>query len=175
MMVVRGGLGVVVGECLVACCLAFGLAEVVGKSFVVSCSRIFFLPMCDDAEESCLRKQAELVEEGLRNSLVVEEGGRTDFGRLVAFALALGGDERAGLGEGSCEVVRIVGEGGAGVADGDADELDASPIFAEGCEKGEVLVGMLFVFLIATEVPAEADLEEEEGAIFPVERAKVRG
>ncbi len=72
----------------------------------------------------------------------------------MAFALALGGDGWADLGEGSCEVVRSVDEGGAGVADGDADELDASPIFAEDCEEGEVLVGLLFVFLIAPEVPA---------------------
>ena len=117
--------------------------------------------MCDDAEKSCLGKQAELVEEGLRNSLVAEEGGRACVGRLVAFALALGSDGGADLGEGICEVVRSVDEGSAGVADGDADELDASPIFAKGCEKGEVLVGLLVVFLMASEIPAKADLEEE--------------
>ena len=117
--------------------------------------------MCDDAEESCLREQAELVKEGLSNSFVVKEGGRADFGRLVAFAFALGGDRGADLGEGICEVVRSVDEGSAGVADGDANELNASPIFAEGCEEGEVFVGLPFVFLMAAEVPAEADLEEE--------------
>ncbi len=105
----------------------------------VPCGFLFpylFLPVCDDTEKSCLGKQAKLVEEGLRNSLVMEEGGRADFGRLVAFALALGGDGGADFGEGSYDVVRRVGEGGAGVADGDDDELDASPLFAEGCEEG---------------------------------------
>ena len=62
----------------------------------------------------------------------MEEGGRACVWRLVSFALALGGDGGADLGEGGCEVVCSVGEGGAGVADGDADELDASPVFAEG-------------------------------------------
>ncbi len=129
--------------------------------------------MCDDADQSCLSKQAELVEEGLRDSFVVEKGGRADFGRLVAFAFALGGDRRANLGEGICEVVCSVDEGSAGVADGDADEFHASPVFAEGCEEGEVFVGLLVVFLMAAEVPAEADLKEEKAAVFPVERVEV--
>ena len=38
------------------------------------------------------------------------------------------------LGEGGCEVVHGVDEGGAGMADGDAYELDSSPIFSEGGE-----------------------------------------
>ena len=79
----------------------------------------------------------------------------------------------ADFGEGGREVVRGVDEGSAGVADGDADELHASPVFAEGCEEGEVFVGLLVVFLMAAEVPAEADLEEEKAAIFPVERVEV--
>jgi hypothetical protein len=120
-----------------------------------------------------LRKQAELVEEGLRNYLVVEEGGRANFGRLVVFAL--GGDGGADLGEDSCEVVRSVDEGGAGVADGDANELAASLLFAEGCEEREILVGLLIVFLVAAKVPAKADLEEEEGAVFLVERVELGG
>ena len=77
-------------------------------------------------------ERAELVEEGLRNSFVVEEGGRARVGRIVSFAFALGGDGGADFGEGGCEVVRGVDEGGACVADGDADELDASSIFSEG-------------------------------------------
>ncbi len=120
-------------------------------------------------------KKAELVEDGLRNSLVVEEGGRACVGRLVAVALALGGDRGANLGEGGCEVVRCVDKGGAGVTDGDANELDASPVFAKGCEKGEILVGLLVVFLMATEVPTEADFEKEEGAVFLVKVLEVRG
>ena len=76
-------------------------------------------------------ERAELVEEGLRNLFVVGEGGRARVGRLVTFAFALGGDGGADFGEGGCEVVRGVDEGGACVADGDADELDASLIFSE--------------------------------------------
>ena len=79
-------------------------------------------------------ERAELVEEGLRNPFVVEEGGRACVGRLVPFVFALGGDGGADFGEGGCEVVRGVDEGGACVADGDANELDASPIFSEGGE-----------------------------------------
>ncbi len=75
---------------------------------------------------------AELVEKGLRNFLVVEEGGRARVGRLVPFVFAMGDDGEADFGEGGCEVVRGVDEGGACVADGDADELGASPIFSEG-------------------------------------------
>ena len=77
-------------------------------------------------------ERAELVEEGLRNPFIVEEGGRARVGRLVSFAFALGGDGGADFGEGGCEVDRSVGERCACVADGDANELDASPIFSEG-------------------------------------------
>ncbi len=78
-------------------------------------------------------ERAEFVEEGLRNPFVVEEGGRARIGRLVlSFAFALGGDGGADFGKGGCEVVRNVDEGGACVADGDDDELDASPIISEG-------------------------------------------
>ncbi len=77
-------------------------------------------------------ERAEFVEEDLRNSFVMEEGGRARVGRLVSFAFAFGGDGGADFGEGGCEVVRGVDEGGACVADGDGDELGASPIFYEG-------------------------------------------
>ncbi len=60
----------------------------------------------------------------------MEEGGLARVGRLVSFSFAFGSDGGADLGEGGCEVVRGVDEGGAGVADGDADELDSSPIFS---------------------------------------------
>ncbi len=77
-------------------------------------------------------ERSELVEVGLRDPFVVEEGGRARVGRLVSFAFALGGDGEADFGEGGCQVVRGVDEGGACVADGDADEFGASPIFSEG-------------------------------------------
>ncbi len=79
-------------------------------------------------------KLAKLVEEGLRNPFVVEGGGRARVMCLVSFAFALGGDEGADFGEGGCEIVRGVDEGSACVADGDADELGAFPIFSEGAK-----------------------------------------
>jgi hypothetical protein len=80
----------------------------------------------------------------------------------VSFVFAEGGDGGADLGEGGCEVVRGVDKGGAGMSDGDAYELDASPVFAEGCEKGMVFLFLLGVFLVAAEVPSEAGLEDDE-------------
>ena len=64
----------------------------------------------------------------------MKEGGRARVGRLVAFSFVFGGDGWADLGEGVCEVVHDVDEGGAGVANGDTDELNSSPIFSEGGE-----------------------------------------
>ncbi len=80
----------------------------------------------------------------------------------MSFVFAEGGDGGADLVEGRCEVIRDVDEGGARMADGDAYELDASPLFAEGCEKGEVFLVLLGVFLVAAEVPAKAGLEDDE-------------
>ena len=42
MMAFWGGLGVLVGGCLGAVCLAVGMAGVVGKFLEASCSLIFF-------------------------------------------------------------------------------------------------------------------------------------
>jgi hypothetical protein len=64
----------------------------------------------------------------------VEEGGRDCVGRLVSFSFVFGSVGGADLGEGGCEVVRGVDEGGAGVTDGDAYELDSSPVFSKGYE-----------------------------------------
>jgi hypothetical protein len=61
------------------------------------------------------------------------------------------------------------------MADGDAYELDASLVFAEGCEKRAVFLVLLGVFLVAAEVPAKAGLEDDERAVFPVEGAPVGG
>ncbi len=64
----------------------------------------------------------------------MNEGGRARVRRLVAFSFAFGGDGGADLdlGEGGCEVIHGVGEGGAGVANGYADDLNSSPLFSEG-------------------------------------------
>ena len=45
------------------------------------------------------------------------------------------------------------------MADGDAYEVDSAPIASERDQQGVVLVGFFFSFLVAAEVPAEADLE----------------
>jgi hypothetical protein len=105
----------------------------------------------------------------------MEEDGLTRVGRLVSFTLALGGDGRANLGEGGREVVPGVDEGGAGVADGDTNKLYASLMSSEGSEYGEVLVGLLVVFLVAAKIPAETDLEEDEGTVLQVEGVDVGG
>ncbi len=52
----------------------------------------------------------------------------------MSFSLAIGGDGRADLDYGGCEVVRGVNEGGASVADGDAYKFDTSPISSKGVE-----------------------------------------
>ena len=64
----------------------------------------------------------------------MEEGGRARVGRLVLFSFAFRGDGGADLGEGGCEVVRGVDEGGAGVTNGDAKKLDSFPISSKGGE-----------------------------------------
>ena len=52
----------------------------------------------------------------------------------MSFSFAFGGDGGADLDEGGCEVVRDVEEGGAGVTDADAGELESSSIFSNGGE-----------------------------------------
>ena len=98
-----------------------------------------------------------------------------DEGGLVyALCGLLGGSRGESHGEGGREVGRGDVEGGTGVADGDADELDASPISSEGAKEGVVLLGLLGELVVAPEVPAEADLEEDEGAVLAVEGVEVR-
>ena len=77
-------------------------------------------------------------------------------------------------GEGGRDVGRGIVKDGAGVADGDANELDASPISSEDAKEGVVLLGILGELVVAAEVPAESDLEEEEGAVLAVEGVEVR-
>ena len=48
--------------------------------------------------------------------------------------------------------------------DGDGNEFHPSPIFLEGRDEGEVLIGLLRVFLVASEVPGEPNLCEDDGA-----------
>jgi len=56
------------------------------------------------------------------------------------------------------------------VSDWDGDEFHPSPILSEGRDEGGgVLLGLLRVFLVASEVPGESDLYEDEGACLFVE------
>ena len=73
-------------------------------------------------------KRAKLIHEGLHDSLVVNEDGLACLVCLVAFKFSFGGYRGADLGEDGRNVGRNVVEGGAGVADENACELDASPI-----------------------------------------------
>ena len=77
-------------------------------------------------------------------------------------------------GEGGRDVGRGIVEGDVGVADGDANELDASLTSSESAKEGVVLLVLLGELVVAAEVPAKADLEEDEGAVLVVEGVEVR-
>jgi len=92
----------------------------------------------------------------------VGEGGLVCVLCLLVSCCSLGGGRVAGLGEGDRDVGRRVEEGSAGVADGDADELDASPISSEGAKEGVEFLGLLGVLFVEAEVSEKADLEKDE-------------
>ncbi len=50
------------------------------------------------------------------------------------------------------------------VSDGDGDEFLPFPMLLEGRDEGKVLLALLRVFLVASEVPGEPNLYEDEGA-----------
>ena len=104
----------------------------------------------------------------------MDEGGLAFFLCLLVFYFSFSGDGGADLGEGARDVCLGIVEGGADVADGDADELYASPISSETAKEGGVLLGLLGELVVAAEVPAKSDLEEYEGAVLAVEGVEVR-
>ncbi len=61
----------------------------------------------------------------------MDEGSLACLFRLVASLFPFGDERRADLGDGGRDVSRRVVEGGDGVADGDAHDLDASPVSSE--------------------------------------------
>ena len=63
------------------------------------------------------------------------------------------------MGECGGDIGRSVVESCAGVADGDAYEVDSAPLASERGQQGVVLVCFFFALLVAAEVPAEADFE----------------
>ncbi len=57
----------------------------------------------------------------------------------------------------------------------EGDELHLSPMSLEGRDEGGVLRGLGFVLGVASEVPAESDFDDDEGAEALVEGDRVRG
>jgi len=67
-----------------------------------------------------------------------------------------------------CAIIHRVVENGAGVADGDAQELDAFPISSEGANEGWYFSVFLVSFFLASEITSEADLKEDERVVIVV-------
>ena len=65
-------------------------------------------------------------------------------------------------------------EGGARVADGDGHETHLPPHLLESVDEWGVLGGLLLEPLVAPEVLAESDLDNDKDALLAVEGAKVR-
>ena len=59
------------------------------------------------------------------------------------------------------------------MTDREGDKLDPSPLSFEGRDEGEVLLGIFVELVVAAEVLAEADLDDDEGALFYVEGCRV--
>ena len=59
------------------------------------------------------------------------------------------------------------------MTDREGYELHPSPVFPEGHDEGGALLGLLVKLNVATEVSAEADLDEDEGALLSVEGGRV--
>ena len=72
-------------------------------------------------------------------------------------------------------MVQCLGKCGTRVADREGHKLHPSPTFSEGRDEGEVLLGLLIELNVAAEVPAEADLDDDEGAFFCINRSWVGG
>ena len=82
--------------------------------------------------------------------------------------------DRSDGGEGGGEVVEGPSESSTRVADEKGIELHPSPISSEGRDEGGgVLLVLLVAPNVAIEVPAEADLDDDEGALHFVEGGRV--
>ncbi len=60
------------------------------------------------------------------------------------------------------------------MSDGEGDELHMSPVFLEGLDKGQVLVGLVSAFVFTPQVSTKSDLDDDEGASFLVEGGWIR-
>ena len=64
-------------------------------------------------------------------------------------------------------------EGGAYVADGDGHEFNLPPHCLESVDEWSVLGGLFLTPLVASEVLAECDLDNDEDALLSVKGARV--
>ena len=96
----------------------------------------------------------------------VVPGFSSGWGTLIFGSCGGKGLDETLLGDSEC---------GAGVADRDGDELHFTPDGFEGGDEGSVLGGLLLKPLLTSEVPTEADLDDDECALFQVEGGRVRG
>ena len=60
------------------------------------------------------------------------------------------------------------------MADGEGDELYASPVFSEGREEGGILLGLGLEFGLAAKIKTESDFDDDERAMHLVEGGRVR-
>jgi len=70
---------------------------------------------------------------------------------------------------------RARGEYGTRVTDGKGSELHPSPIPSESHDEGGVFLGLLVELNVATEVPAKADLDDDESVMLFVKRGRFGG
>jgi hypothetical protein len=82
---------------------------------------------------------------------------------------------RASGGECGGEVVEGRRESHACKSDGEGDKLYYSPVFLEGRDEGDVLVGLGFEFVFTSQVPTKSDLDDNESADFLVEGGRIWG
>ncbi len=114
-----------------------------------------------DACESGLRELCECMHQGLEEGGVVGPRGCVRGRVLGTSSGALPFYLGSGGGEGLGETAVCLLKGCAGVADGDGYEFHFAPERLELIDEGGVLGGLLFAPLVASEVLAEADLDDD--------------
>ena len=114
-----------------------------------------------DACEPSLRELCECMHQGLEEGGVVGPRGCVRGRVLGSPSGSLPLDLGSGGGEGLSETEGCLLEGGAGVANGYGHEFHLAPERLELFDEGGVLGGFLLAPLVAAEVLAEADLDDD--------------
>ena len=70
-------------------------------------------------------------------------------------------------------MVKGLGKCGTRVADRKGHKLHPSPVLSEGHDEGGVFLGLLVELNVEAEVHAEADLDDDDGALHYVEGGRV--